>query len=520
MNTVGQYTNLNTILGSGAMTNQIDNGFGFDNTAFGNNALVILTPGERESTAFGSQALLTSTVGENSAFGAHAGAYIDVATRNALFGNWAGRYVSGNDNTAQGYRAMAGDNNLNNFPTITGGISTGDRNTATGASSMRYAPSGDDNTAHGFNALGLINGGSDNTAQGSGALGHVTNGTSNTAQGMNAGASITSGTNNTLLGDGADTSGPNAAIAIQRTAIGAGAVASTDNTIILGSTESVGVGTTTPDSRLHVVSAALNVPAIHGASSNGGAAVLANGTTGSTGVQATSDSGSAVTATSVNGVGVVASSSNSDAIQGTAVSGTAVNAKCTGSGVAVAATATGTGNGLVATAVSGNAIVATNTGTGNAITASTSGTSGYAMRANASAGTLGGIYATSVSTVGSDTPALTVNGSHVDKVVYSNGSYTASADDYIIMINTSGGASTVTLPAPATLLNGHTYIVSCIGAASTLTFASTTAVGTEFYYQGTSATIPTFGSVAGDSLTLVKYTNAGVSTYYAISRMF
>lgn len=292
----GEYDHNNTVLGDGAMADAIANltNIGYDNTAFGNGALKNLQPKENESSAFGSQALYTATSGENSGFGAHAGSQIGTATGNALFGNWAGRFVSGDNNTANGYRALAGDTNNEND--VSRPIAKGNNNTATGKSAMRYYPDGNNNTADGFEALKMINGGDNNTASGSGALGAVTTGSDNTAQGYGAGAYVTTGSHNTFLGSGAD-AGLNPTNAKHRTAVGAGVVVDTDNTVILGtSTDRVGVrvSTTAPDAAFHVVSVEAALPAIHGVSSNGGAAVKADGTAGSVGVQATSDTGVAL----------------------------------------------------------------------------------------------------------------------------------------------------------------------------------------------------------------------------------
>ena len=238
----GQFVNKNTAIGSSALGNALSNlaTIGFDSTACGNGALINLGSQRNESSAFGSQALATATIGENSAFGAHAGANIGSATKNSLFGNWAGRFVSGNNNTAMGYRAMAGDQCVDIGPSI---MANGSRNTASGSSAMRFAPDGNDNTATGYNALNIINTGANNTACGSGA-----------------GAVITNGSNNTFLGMGATAS---SASAIKRTAIGAGTVAARDDTIILGTTESVGAGTPAPDSRMHVVGDLAGMAAIH-----------------------------------------------------------------------------------------------------------------------------------------------------------------------------------------------------------------------------------------------------------------
>jgi hypothetical protein len=230
----GQYIRNNTVLGDDAMANTLNPSqtIGYDNTAYGYNVLKNLQSNINENSAFGSQALESAFGGENSAFGAYAGAEIGVGTENALFGNWAGRFMSGKSNTAHGYRALAGDKRSNNIP---GPIASGGFNTAIGAEAMRYYPNGDDNVAVGYSALVRIDNGDNNTAIGSGA-----------------GSSITTGNNNTFIGKGADASGLNPGNAQQRTAIGAGALADTNNTIILGTIENVGIGITNPDSRLHV----------------------------------------------------------------------------------------------------------------------------------------------------------------------------------------------------------------------------------------------------------------------------
>lgn len=233
MSSLGQviYNNNNTALGAQALADFIaaTNYTGYGNTGIGASVLSNLAPGESESTAVGLQALETAIFGGHSGFGAFAGANIGTAPANAHFGNWAGRFISGDFNTSHGYRAMAGDQNTNGFPSL--GIAFGRRNAAFGGNALRFYP-GDDNAAHGFNALNLINGGDGNVAFGSGA-----------------GASVVNGSSNTLLGFGADVLGGNAQ---RRTAIGAGAIAAFDNTIVLGLEELVGIGTNNPAARLHV----------------------------------------------------------------------------------------------------------------------------------------------------------------------------------------------------------------------------------------------------------------------------
>ncbi len=246
----GQYQKNNTIIGDDAMADAFDPSasIGFDNTAYGFNALKNIADNVNENSAFGSHALESAFGGENSAFGAYAGAELGSGSENALFGNWAGRFVGGKSNTACGHKALVGDMGLEKIPGSL--FATGGFNTAIGAGAMRHYPNGDDNVAVGYNALIKINNGNNNTVIGSGA-----------------GSSITSGNNNTFIGKGADASGANQGNAQQRTAIGAGALADTDNTIILGTGENVGIGITNPKSQLHVQIKPLPElprPAIHG----------------------------------------------------------------------------------------------------------------------------------------------------------------------------------------------------------------------------------------------------------------
>lgn len=269
----GEYNNKNTAIGTNALQVTLSSisGLGNDNTAIGNDALRTLMAGENESTAIGSQSLLTATSGENTAVGAHSGACAGSGANNVLIGNWAARFVSGNDNTVCGYKALANDHNTNTDNE--GNIVNGSRNTASGSSSMRYAPSGDDNTAYGYHSLININ-----------------NGNSNTTIGSLSGINITSGCNNTLIGYNTNTAGTSAATSLYRTAIGSGAVVSTNNTIILGRTyqlngasiqDKIGIGTgdqTGPLAYFHV-KAPNNTPAIYAQSNTvaDGIALQTNG---------------------------------------------------------------------------------------------------------------------------------------------------------------------------------------------------------------------------------------------------
>lgn len=250
----GQYQNKNTAHGEFALHGAIASGdsAGFDNTAYGYLALQSLSPGVNENTAVGSEALRYNTTGENTAVGAHAGTHV-AGTGNTGVGNWALRYLNGgNNNTAVGHRALAGDELTETEPVTK---PNGDRNTAVGANTLRNNPDSDDNTAVGYDVLvNIEDTGNDNTGVGSGALREVRNGTSNVGVGKNAGLNIFSGSNNTFIG--ANSNSPDAG-ASYRTAIGAGSSVAQDNSVVIGRTgvnrDFVGLGSTTPEAPLHLV---------------------------------------------------------------------------------------------------------------------------------------------------------------------------------------------------------------------------------------------------------------------------
>jgi trimeric autotransporter adhesin len=325
----GQFTNKNTAIGLNALATALAGVPGFDNSAYGWNALASLPVGKNESTAFGSGALRLATGGENSAFGAQASANNGPASGNSAFGNWALRYVGGNENTAMGFRSMAADKLTGTDPVPL--LSTGNRNSAFGAYTMQNQPNGSDNLALGWSVMKNITTGSSNNGSGSGALSSLTTGSnnvangyqslstittganntatgvaaltaatlsssnnsafgfnalsavttggSNTAVGNVSGVTVTTGSNNTFIGAGADSS---AAAGAFRTAIGAGALASQDNTVVLGrTTDKIGVGTSTPSSQFQVVgngtTDAMTISHPSTAMSGSGTALFVNG---------------------------------------------------------------------------------------------------------------------------------------------------------------------------------------------------------------------------------------------------
>lgn len=168
--------------------------------------------------------------------------------------------ISGISNTALGYTALLGNE-------------SGNENTAIGTYSLINNLSGNSNTAIGYAAIvnagsGFINNG--NTAIGDSSLFLLQgDGSYNTAIGLKSNDQIFSGDYNTTIGYNSQSNSYGTAIGvntiaygINSTAVGAYATAGSDNSLILGSiagingatsSVNVGIGTTTPDSTLHIV---------------------------------------------------------------------------------------------------------------------------------------------------------------------------------------------------------------------------------------------------------------------------
>ncbi len=213
--TTGSWT---TAFGARALANNAAASFG--NVAIGRAAMELNTTGA-QNTALGSAALNANTSG----FG-------NVAVgQQALQAN-----TTANANTAIGYYAL-----LSN--------STGANNTAGGESTLRFNTIGAENSGWGLRALFSNTTGSRNSGLGSGAIFNVTTGDNNSGLGYQAGAGLTTGSNNTFLGSGST----GTANLMNATAVGANVALTQDNTVILGNTANIGIGTSTPAERLEVV---------------------------------------------------------------------------------------------------------------------------------------------------------------------------------------------------------------------------------------------------------------------------
>ncbi|MHB8914062.1 MAG: tail fiber domain-containing protein [Minisyncoccota bacterium] len=263
--------NSNVALGKDALQS---NTTGYDNTANGYQALALNTTGSN-NTANGYQALYYNTTGSfNTASGDSALAFNTTGNNNAANGYQALYYnTTGSYNTANGYQALSSN-------------TTGYGNTANGASALYYNTTGRQNTASGFSALQANTTGNSNIAIGWNALYYNTTGSYNTASGGSALQANTTGNNNTVLGYlagyGISTGNNNIIIgaiptATSYLATGSGnivigtemsiASSTISNSLDIGnliygtgldgfgatlSTGNVGIGTTTPLSRLAV----------------------------------------------------------------------------------------------------------------------------------------------------------------------------------------------------------------------------------------------------------------------------
>jgi hypothetical protein len=231
--TTGTQGSYNTAIGQGALTSLT---VGSNNVAVGNSALKNNTEGDY-NVAVGQQALRDNNTG-----------YFNTAVgQEALRNN-----TSGFRNTAMGLLALSSN-------------TTGQLNTSVGVAALTNNTSGNFNTAIGDAALNSNTLGSENTAVGREALEANTTGGNNNAVGRSAGYYAANGTtenatgsNSIFIGNNTRPLGDNQTnqVVIGHTAIGIGS-----NTVTLGNDSivttalkgNVGIGTTSPGSKLDVV---------------------------------------------------------------------------------------------------------------------------------------------------------------------------------------------------------------------------------------------------------------------------
>lgn len=286
--------NFNSAFGSSALGSNID---GSSNSAFGSGALFDNTSGSNNS-AFGNASLNNNTSGSNNtAFGVGSLFNNTTGGTNAAFGSSAlAANTTGIDNVGVGPSALSSNTTANNNVAVGRSALTsnqdGNGNTAVGRSSLSSNTSGSSNIALGINAVNSNTTGSSNigigslslddnttgslnTAIGSLALGNTISGTNNIGIGTGALAANTTGNSNTGIGNNSDVGSVDL---INATAIGNNAFVAASNSLVLGSisgvnsssaTVTVGIGTTTPLRRLHVVNTGNS-----GGTSNGNTGLL------------------------------------------------------------------------------------------------------------------------------------------------------------------------------------------------------------------------------------------------------
>ncbi|WP_138515595.1 tail fiber domain-containing protein [Limnobacter alexandrii] len=170
---------------------------------------------------------------------------------NMSIGTFAASMTAGGDDNvaigryAQAQRGALGVNNTSVGASALRNLVSGSANSAFGAYSLNNA-TGSRNSALGNSALRNLISGDDNTAIGTDAAVSQTSGSRNVVLGRSSGVNLTTGNSNTFLGTNsglADTTQQNFA-----TAIGADALVSSSNTVVLGrTTDTTVIGSTSDD---------------------------------------------------------------------------------------------------------------------------------------------------------------------------------------------------------------------------------------------------------------------------------
>jgi hypothetical protein len=190
----------------------------------------------------------------NTFLGSKAGANVSTASQNTFVGYETGAVTTGSANTFIGY-GSGRSNTTGQFNTFIG-VQTGANNTTGSSNYMLGTNAGLANTTGSGNYFlgdntggGNVNG-SFNVYLGANAgNGTGVDGNNNTAIGFETGRGNKSGATNTFIGFRADAG---AASLSNATAIGAGAIVSTSNAVVLGNGANVGIGTSSPQTKLEI----------------------------------------------------------------------------------------------------------------------------------------------------------------------------------------------------------------------------------------------------------------------------
>ena len=158
-----------------------------------------------------------------------------------MFSEWQSIYIGSNPSattvvTNTGTGALNARNNITLGKSTLSVVTTGDKNNAIGHSALKLVTTGYNNVGFGYAAGSKVTVGFDNVMIGYQAGFKSTNAKWNVFVGKGSGLAVITGFKNTMIGNGANTSGTTAGAAQNRTAIGAGAKASTNNTVVLGDT--------------------------------------------------------------------------------------------------------------------------------------------------------------------------------------------------------------------------------------------------------------------------------------------
>lgn len=196
------------------------------------------------NTAMGQQALTSNTTGQSntatgwwSGFSTTTGNFNTINGSNALVLNTAGT-----SNTALGFQALFAN--------------TTSENTAVGSFNAQNTSTGNSNVSVGYGTNFNNTIGNANTIVGNFAHFNNNTGNANTALGNNALSANVSGSNNTALGQNANVGAGNL---VNATAIGANAVVNTSNSLVLGNAANVGIGNSSPVSKLDVLNNGTNI---------------------------------------------------------------------------------------------------------------------------------------------------------------------------------------------------------------------------------------------------------------------
>jgi len=206
----------------------------------------------------------TSTGKENVMLGDSAGFANTTASGSVAVGHQAGFRVNGPNNVFLGRSAGFGasgstaNNNVAIGSFAGGGLTTGQYNLFMGNAAGQLTTVGQGNAfigdGAGYNNLG----GNFNLYLGQYAGFRGTSANFNVAIGQLAGVENTTGAYNVFIGQDAGVSNANPGLSYA-TAIGAGARIAVSNAVVLGrTTDNVGIGTTSPQARLHLVSGTAN----------------------------------------------------------------------------------------------------------------------------------------------------------------------------------------------------------------------------------------------------------------------